>query len=291
MGDFSIENWLLVAGIFTAVFTGVVAVSTWLNYQLMRAGAGLAKPIKLTKIREISTTLEEAMACWMEDWRLSELRSMRDLRLCLVNQSQVEQTVSSLKCQILWPRSPHLHLVEGCEFTVPPNGGGNFSLRFLDYEWLDLTDKEIEQRRARGVKPQRYWLRVKVETLTGKRENRIFRSTLPLFPDYRIKEWVEQSTDKKLEADATFAQLIREGTGLRGILNETGYDSKRERQFYDDADDWEHRCEAALDKYRGASIAASFSSEGENMKPGGAGDVQDRCNSLWEKLDYLKQLG
>lgn len=92
------------------------------------------------------------------------------------------------------------------------------------------------------------------------------------------------------ERDTILASLIDEGTELLGMRNETGYDAVREQRFYADANRWEGRCEYELASLFSASEAASFRSEGASQPPTGRGDVADRCNSVWHKLDFLKTM-
>ena len=177
LGDF--QSWTSLSAVAIAGFALVVS---WLAYQQSRVDIGRRKPIILSSIREVRLFRAPS-----ENWRhmgQSDRARSKVLELCVFNQSSVAQSVRLTNFSIVWPlRSRHHLFDDGLEFDVPPYGGGNFGLRVLNFDWLDLPDNVLEKEVA---KPQRsrYLVRLKGETLSGQKLSFLGWVTFRRYRDY-----------------------------------------------------------------------------------------------------------
>ena len=117
---------------------------------------GRVKPITIKQMRENAAVFGSPMASWTRVYEESWAKT-RAFWLFLYNRSAVRQSVVIENCSILWPRGTRFHLFDQkLEFAIEPNKGGNFALRFLDFDEENTTPET-----------GRYLVRLKGETLSG----------------------------------------------------------------------------------------------------------------------------
>lgn len=275
----SSTEWIVLFTGTTAAFTGLAALIMGLQYVQARRVYGERRPIELSNVRDIRTVFEPAMECWKTSTPIEQhLRCMRRLSACIVNRSSVDQEVT-ITCKVVWPRCARLYHADSPEFLMPAYRGGNFDLRLLDFDWLDLPDQEIEGRRSQAhLDTKRYLVKVRAETVSGYGETRWTYTTLPIFGEHVIQRMIRDAQDDSFDADYALAGLIDEGARLRDVCRASDQDRSTLKS---DLEDWQRTCRHDLSTKFGPSIAAAFRSEGSS---------NDQCTMIDDKLGFLKRL-